>query len=259
MKRGRLTFHSETGTEGGYWAFQDEQFITLEPPKWGVFAERAVFDPENPVRTGVMANDVHVLHDGVWLPLPDPIQTDPDYYISSLFNGEHKGDREADARLMERYGFTMKYAADRMNEAVGEGNWTLEEPTTAVANDGKRYHYGGTPHAERPYGVRPGEITRGTVIWEDGEEDVRTSAELLVEQWSYEGLHYLKDGDYLRIFDREDPSQVVWEGTIRLRQHEPFAESAFGYWIHADHEGVPREEWAKFFLGDTYSGELESA
>lgn len=28
--KGVLTFHSETGTEGGYWAFQDENFIGLE-------------------------------------------------------------------------------------------------------------------------------------------------------------------------------------------------------------------------------------
>ena len=27
---GRLQFHSETGTEGGYWAFQDEQFIHVK-------------------------------------------------------------------------------------------------------------------------------------------------------------------------------------------------------------------------------------
>ena len=27
--RGVLEFYSETGTEGGYWAFQDEKFIGL--------------------------------------------------------------------------------------------------------------------------------------------------------------------------------------------------------------------------------------
>lgn len=28
--KGVLTFHSETGTEGGYWAFQDEKFMGIE-------------------------------------------------------------------------------------------------------------------------------------------------------------------------------------------------------------------------------------
>ena len=28
--KGVLVFHSETGTEGGYWAFQDEKFMGIE-------------------------------------------------------------------------------------------------------------------------------------------------------------------------------------------------------------------------------------
>jgi len=31
--RGVCCFHSETGTEGGYWAFQDSQFITKDVPR----------------------------------------------------------------------------------------------------------------------------------------------------------------------------------------------------------------------------------
>lgn len=33
MLKGVCCFHSETGTEGGYWAFQDSQFITKNVPR----------------------------------------------------------------------------------------------------------------------------------------------------------------------------------------------------------------------------------
>jgi len=66
--------------------------------------------------------------------------------------------------------------------------------------------------------------------------------------WSYEGLHVLKDGDELTIYDKADPAKVVWSGTIRLRQHPLFTGSARGLWIHADQEGVDREQWAEWFF-----------
>ena len=66
--------------------------------------------------------------------------------------------------------------------------------------------------------------------------------------WSYEGLHILEDGDWLTIFDPDDPDRVVWTGTIALIQLGLFTHHAFGYWIHADQEGVDREVWAEWFL-----------
>jgi hypothetical protein len=33
---GKLVFHSQTGTEGGYWAFQDSNYISLVSPVFGV-------------------------------------------------------------------------------------------------------------------------------------------------------------------------------------------------------------------------------
>ena len=58
----------------------------------------------------------------------------------------------------------------------------------------------------------------------------------------------LKDGDDLAIFDKYDPAREIWRGAIRLREHSLFTESARGMWIHADQEGVPRDEWAKWFM-----------
>lgn len=67
------------------------------------------------------------------------------------------------------------------------------------------------------------------------------------ESWSREGLHFLKDGDHLTIYSKENPSEAVWEGTIQLRQFPLFTEHALGLWIHADQVGVARETWSKWF------------
>lgn len=218
--KGSLMFWTETGTEGGYWAFQDEQFTTHEPPEFGVFARTKVWDAKQPERGGVMG-DVEVCKGGVWLPLPDLIQQDPDYVLSSLFRGEKRGDRDADARLMEKYAFSITYKDDDF----------------------------GTPRTEpnRPYGVSKDEISRGTVQWDDGSSEQRQSDSLLVEKSSYEGLHVLKDGDVLTIFEK-DGEKVHWQGTISLIDCGLFKEDAFGMWIHADQDGVEREEWARPFM-----------
>lgn len=73
--------------------------------------------------------------------------------------------------------------------------------------------------------------------------------------WLNEGLHLLKDGDYLTIYSLADPTQVVWEGRILLRQYPPFKEDASGFWIHSDQEGVERERWARWFF-DKHPAEL---
>lgn len=252
---GVLTFHSETGTEGGYWAFHDRNYISKSMPRHGISEGRTVWDSENPNRKGITKKGAEVLRNGQWDPLPDPILDDPDYYESSLFRGERRGDREADKRLAEKYGFTIKYAADRLDERYGEDNWELEDPSTAVLSDGTRVSYGGTPITEptRPYGL--GELTRVTVEWEDGKVEQRLSDSLLVETRDYEGLHILRDGDYLKIYDRENSEEIIWEGEIDLIEFPVFSEHVFGLWIHAEQKGIDREEWAEWFF-EKYPAEL---
>ncbi|MDP2695647.1 MAG: hypothetical protein Q8O87_00105 [bacterium] len=75
------------------------------------------------------------------------------------------------------------------------------------------------------------------------------------EGWSYDGLHILEDGDSLTIFSPDDPSQIVWSGTISLHQYPSSIESVSGFWIHADQRGVDREIWARYFF-DEYPAEL---
>ncbi len=84
-------------------------------------------------------------------------------------------------------------------------------------------------------------------------------SEMPRESWSYEGLHILKDMDYLFIFDKQDTEKILWEGVIRLRQHKFFTEStSTGVWINADQEGVERAVWEKFFL-EGYPAKLVAA
>lgn len=64
-----------------------------------------------------------------------------------------------------------------------------------------------------------------------------------------EGLHTLKDGDYLVIYSK-DRSRVVWSGHILLKKYPVFRENAFGFWIHADQQGIKREVWAKYFFDE---------
>ena len=66
------------------------------------------------------------------------------------------------------------------------------------------------------------------------------------ESWSYDGLHYLENGDHLKIFDPE--GNIYWEGSIQLKMHPVFTEEANGFWIHADQAGIDRQFWARPFF-----------
>lgn len=248
--KGILIFHSETGTEGGYWAFQDESFISKKTPDFGIFGGETVFDASNPERKGKTQDKAEVLHGDKWDPLPDPVQEEEDYILSSLFCGEERGDKDADKRLMEKYDFKIKYATERMDEMYGKGKWHLEDSNTAIAPDGSRIFFGGTPHSDRPYGLAFGDVTRNIVEWEDGVVEERFSPTLLKEAWSYEGLHVLEDGDELTIYDKEDTEKVVWQGTIALTPFSVFQDSAYGMWIHNDQIGQERDLWARWFMNE---------
>jgi len=249
---GILHLFSETGTEGGHWAFQDKRFITKIPPPFGVFSNQTVWDSNDPARRGQTQDKAEVFLNNEWLPLPDPMQEESDFYVSSLFKGEDRGDHEADKRLMEKYGFKIKYAADRMNEEYGKGNWHLEDPSTAIVPDGTRVHYGGTPptQPDRPYGIPANGLTKVTVKWDDGIVDqARLSNTLLATSWSYDGLHCLSDGDQLTIYHPESKNEV-WSGVINLKRHKLFTEHSQGLYIHADQIDVDRETWSGYFFNE---------
>jgi len=220
-QQGKLFFYSETGTEGGHWAFQESGFISLRPPVFGVSNDTRVWDAADTNKAGQSSN-AEVNLDNQWLPIPDPIVHDPDYEISSLFRGEQRGDFLADERLMKRYGFKIKY--------FGQAGRTPEsEPS-------------------RPYGIPLHGSTRVTVTWADGEVEYRRlSNTLLIEHWDPKGTHLLETGDRLEILDPNTGS-VVWEGTVELRSYSIFTEHARGFWIHTDQQGISREDWSNYFF-----------
>jgi len=68
------------------------------------------------------------------------------------------------------------------------------------------------------------------------------------EFWSDDNHHRLKDGDYLEIFSKTNPTEIVWSGTISLKKYPPREEAAFGFLIRADQNGIEREQWARWFF-----------
>ncbi len=65
---------------------------------------------------------------------------------------------------------------------------------------------------------------------------------------SYEGLHILKDGDWLTVYLKGEPQIIVWSGIIKLKKYPVFTELAFNVWINSDQEKIDRETWAGWFL-----------
>jgi len=71
------------------------------------------------------------------------------------------------------------------------------------------------------------------------------------------GLHVLKDGDWLTIFN---PNRSVrWEGRIKLKFQPPFQQSGGGLRIHNDQVGVERQFWAEMFFNELKAELTENA
>lgn len=75
------------------------------------------------------------------------------------------------------------------------------------------------------------------------------------DNWSYNGLHILDNGDKLTIFCPNSPNKVIWSGTINLKQYPIFTETALDFWIHADQIGIERDTWLMYFFNN-YPAEL---
>lgn len=68
------------------------------------------------------------------------------------------------------------------------------------------------------------------------------------ENWSYEGLHILVQGDYLTIFAKDDPSYVTWKGKIALKEYGPVAYHDGVFYAYYNQIGVDREVWKQWFI-----------
>jgi hypothetical protein len=93
------------------------------------------------------------------------------------------------------------------------------------------------------------------VVWSVFEDGVQ----------GYDALHCLYQGDYLTIFDPEDPTKVVWEGNIDLefeRNYEKFPmnpqygqQAVMGMWVHGIQSDVEPDDWGTWFFKQ-YPAEL---
>lgn len=67
----------------------------------------------------------------------------------------------------------------------------------------------------------------------------------------YEGLHGLKQGDRLKIFNPgESRANLYWQGTVDLGNDPLFQNDVWGVWVHNQPVDIERDFWAKpFFEG----------
>ena len=75
------------------------------------------------------------------------------------------------------------------------------------------------------------------------------------EKWSYDGLHVLKDGDWLTIFNKENPKLVAWAGIISLKPRTSFETNVRGWRVHSTPINCDQEKWAEYFF-EEYPAEL---
>lgn len=244
---GKLTCFSEQGMEGGQLAIADTSFIKLCVPTYGFQENEKVWDNIDNSKIGI-TSDPETFLDGSWIPTSDPILDEPDYRISSLFFGEERGDFDADKRLMKKYNFRMKYTQEKANDIYGIGNWKFRKPhSEIVLNNGNIVMMGGTPDCEpnRPYPIPIAKFSRVTVNWNDGtKETKRKSDTLLVERGSYEGLHILKETDYLVVLDHSTGKKII-EGQINLIPLRTFSQTIKGHFVNSD--------WEKYFKEQNYA------
>lgn len=248
---GELVLYSETGMEGGALAILDEKSIELKPPKHGLKENSKVWDNIDITKSGITSNPESYI-DNTWLPARDPILDEEDYRISSLFKGEVYGDLNADKRLMLKYDFKIKYTHDRADELYGKGNWSFTGHNKEIMlKDGSKTSFGITCHPKRPYGIPMAECSRVTVTWENGETETnRLSNTLLVKQWGYNALVFLKETDYLKI---KVPCQdeIICEGRINSIPLKTFSNEINGHFENA-RDG---NNWKDYFRNG-YKAEL---
>ena len=75
------------------------------------------------------------------------------------------------------------------------------------------------------------------------------------EDWSYDGLHVLRSGDWLTIYDKEKPGKIVWEGVVSLKPRTSFDEHVRGWRVHSTPLNADKEKWADYFFKE-YPAEL---
>lgn len=251
---GKLMLFSEQGMEGGRLAIVDNKYRQLSIPKYGLQENIKVWDNMDNTRLGITSDPESFLNDN-WLPSRDPMIDEPDYRISSLFKGEIHGDLNADERLMRKYNFRIKYVKDRADEEYGLNNWKFTgHNRDIILKNGNVISMGETPTCIpiRPYLIPVSELSRVTVIWDDGTiETKRPSNTLRVESWGgHEAVNLLEGADYLKVLS-PDSEKIVCEGQVDQIPLKTFSHKIKGHFENAN-EG---NKWEECFTKE-YNAEL---
>lgn len=241
----RLIVYSEQGMEGGYLSYQEESKITWQKAKAysNISVNCIVRSARNSDLQGVITN-VEIFWNEQWVNYSDPILSDPDFKLSSLYKGEHTGDHSTDQRLALKYNFKIAYAAERLDAKFGSGNWKINEDLTHVTlNDGSSIYFGDQPQTfpHRPYGITHDTKMRVSVDWNNGTSDNNIPVhEVLVEIWDFKGLHRFENSDYVTVYDH-DSKTVMAEGFIQDFRLNIFSSTYEGHFEKAN------AEWVEYF------------
>jgi hypothetical protein len=100
-------------------------------------------------------------------------------------------------------------------------------------------------------------VGKGDPWFETGTEGVVWSVYDSTKK-GYDGLYPLSNGQFLTVYDKEQPDKIVWSGNIKYefkRNYRPYPmnpkygqQEIFGYWVNGIQEDVEPETWAKWFF-----------
>lgn len=101
---------------------------------------------------------------------------------------------------------------------------------------------------------------KGETFFETGTEGIIWSL-LEPDKQGYEGLHCLRNGHYLKVFEIDNQAQVVWEGVVDLEYERQKIKSNYsdyeqqailGYWVRGFQKDLEPKVWANFFFNANY-------
>lgn len=78
------------------------------------------------------------------------------------------------------------------------------------------------------------------------------------ETWDYAGLHVLRAGDHLTIYDKTELKQIIWSGILDAIEHPTYLESAGAIGKHPHQRTTDRKNWDKWFA-EEYPAQLRLA
>lgn len=201
--KGVLHFHSETGTEGGYWAFQDERFIHYKPLGLGAQPGVSVHDKADRSRRGRIERAWKA--DG--RPLPDPVVNDAFMdLLGKNISGEVKG--EEFSRRMDEIDALPTYHAEPGEKICVEVRWqdgTTEERLAETLLV-QRWEYQGLYYL--------GNGDRLTIYEKDNPAAVRWEGVIRLKQHKLftETIHNMWIHADMKGWNREDWAKLFFDG-----------------------------------------------